>query len=131
MGGTVSGIPREAIEDVVIAGQLIPKGTTVLPVPAVIQHSPAIWGEDASVFEPDRWDSGGAAENTYAWAAFGHGPRSCIGKAFAMLNFKTVILELVSRYDFEPLSNAKLEVVNPSGQLRPKGGLCMRISKAA
>ncbi|EFX03427.1 cytochrome p450 monooxygenase [Grosmannia clavigera kw1407] len=128
----VSGIPREAIEDVVIAGQLIPKGTIVMPVPAVIQHNPSIWGEDASQFDPDRWGriSGGASENTYAWAAFGHGPRSCIGKAFAMLNFKTVILALVTQYNIEPLRNDKVEVVNPSGQLRPREGLWMRISKA-
>ena len=46
--------PREAVEDVVIQGVHIPKGTTVVMYPAVIQHNPVIWGEDCDEFNPDR-----------------------------------------------------------------------------
>ncbi|OIW25416.1 cytochrome p450 monooxygenase [Coniochaeta ligniaria NRRL 30616] len=128
----VNGIPRLAIEDVVIAGTHIPKGTTVIPMPSVISFNPTIWGEDAEEFNPDRWDKlSGLATDPYAWAAFGHGPRSCIGKALAMLNFKTIIMELVTSFDFDAVNKGKVEVVNPAGQLRPQGGMWMKVTKAA
>ena len=130
--GKVNGIPRLAIQDVVVAGQHIPKGTTVIPMPSVISFNPTIWGEDAEEFNPDRWDKlSGQAADPYAWAAFGHGPRSCIGKSMALLNFKTIVIELVTRFDFEAVNKGKVEVVNPAGQLRPEGGMWMKVTKAA
>ncbi|KAF9773665.1 hypothetical protein IL306_008479, partial [Fusarium sp. DS 682] len=50
-------IPWEALEDIVIAGVKIPKGTTVQLVPAMTQLNPEIWGPDVDVFNPDRWDN--------------------------------------------------------------------------
>lgn len=127
----VNGIPRLAIEDVVIAGTHIPKGTTLVPMPSVISFNPTIWGEDAEEFNPDRWDKlSGAAKDPYASVAFGHGPRSCIGKALAMLNFKTIIMELVTRFDFDTVNKGKVEVVNPAGQLRPQGGMWIKVTKS-
>lgn len=114
-----------------IAGTHIPKGTTLIPMPSVISFNPIIWGEDAEEFNPDRWDRlSGAAKDPYAWVAFGHGPRSCIGKALAMLNFKTIIMELVTRFDFDTVNKGKVEVVNPAGQLRPQGGMWIKVTKA-
>ncbi|KAB5518869.1 cytochrome P450 [Coniochaeta sp. 2T2.1] len=126
----VNGIPRLAIQDVVIAGQLIPKGTTVIPMPSVISFNPLIWGPDAESFDPDRWDClSGPNADPYAWAAFGHGPRACIGKALALLNFKTIVIELVTRFDFDAVNKGKVEVVNPAGQLRPRGGMWIKVMR--
>ncbi len=47
-------VTREAIEDVVIQGVRIPKGTTVLMYPAVMHRNPEIWGENSDGFDPDR-----------------------------------------------------------------------------
>lgn len=127
----VNGIDRQAIQDCVIAGQPIKKGTILMPIPSVISYNPNVWGEDAEVFNPDRWDRlSGAAADPVAFAAFGYGPRSCIGKAVALLNFKTIIMELVTRFDFEAMQKGKIEVVNPSGQLRPKGPMWVKVSRA-
>lgn len=130
----VAGIPRIAKHDVVVAGHVIPKGTTLMPVPAVIQRNPALWGADADEFRPERWDepAGGAIDaEAYAWVAFGHGPRACIGKALAALNFKVVMLALVRRFDLESVDRGKLPVVNPSGQLRPSGDVWLRATRVA
>lgn len=128
---TVTGIPRLAVEDVVIAGQPISKGTTVVPMPSVMSFNPLTWGEDAEEFNPDRWGRlSGPAADPYAWAAFGHGPRACIGKALALLNFKTIVIELVTRFDFEAVNKGKVEVVNPAGQLRPQGGMWIKVTRA-
>lgn len=102
-----------------------------MPIPSIISYNPNIWGENAEDFDPDRWDRlSGPASDPFAFAAFGHGPRSCIGKAMALLNFKTIIIELVTRFDFEAVNKGKVEVVNPSGQLRPSGAMWIKVTRA-
>ncbi|KAK4209399.1 cytochrome P450 4F5 [Rhypophila decipiens] len=129
-------IGREAIEDVIIQGVLLPKGTTVMMQPAIVQKNPTIWGEDADEFRPDRWDAlEQQATDSWAFTAFGHGPRGCIGKAFSMLEFKILLIELVSRFRFARVEGdnrlvSEIEVVNPSPMLRPLGGLRMRVERA-
>ncbi|CAK7229981.1 hypothetical protein SCUCBS95973_007418 [Sporothrix curviconia] len=129
----VAGIPRVAQQDTVVAGQFVPRGTTLMPVPAVMHHNTALWGDDAHVFRPERWiddpTMGGAVNSeAYAWVGFGHGPRSCIGRALAALNFKVVLLAMVQKLDWTSLDRGKLPVVNPSGQLRPKGEVWLQVA---
>ncbi|KAB5546919.1 cytochrome P450 [Coniochaeta sp. 2T2.1] len=120
--------PREAAEDVVVQGVLIPKGTTVVMMPAAVQHNPSIWGPHADVFDPDRWDNlSGDAADPYAYAAFSQGPRICIGRQFTVLEFKTIIIELVSKFRFEKVGEGEVELINPSVLLRPKGGLKIKV----
>ncbi|KAL1853938.1 hypothetical protein VTK73DRAFT_8869 [Phialemonium thermophilum] len=121
-------LPREAIEDVVIQGTLIPKGTTLIMLPAAVHRNPSIWGPDADEFDPDRWDKL-SAETTdiYAFAAFSHGPRICSGRAFTMLEFKAIMVELVSKFRFERIDKSDIQLINPSVLLRPRGGLRMKV----
>lgn len=69
---------REAIRDTTILDQVIPKGTQVVLIPAAINLSKELWGEDADKFNPERWlapkqaNSGGAVSN-YANLTFLHG----------------------------------------------------------
>ncbi len=121
---------REAIEEVVIQGVKIPKGTTLLGSPAVLHRNPKIWGDDCDEFRPDRWDKlEGLAADPWAFAAFSQGPRVCIGKMLTMMEFKLVLLEIVSKFEFEALGDVggNIELVNPSPLLRPKGGLKVRV----
>ncbi|KAH8907658.1 cytochrome P450 [Coniochaeta sp. PMI_546] len=120
--------PREALEDVVIRGVLIPKGTTILMMPAAVQHNPSIWGPNADTFDPDRWDNlSGEAADMYAFAAFSQGPRICIGRVFTMIEFKAIIIELVSKFRFEKITEGEIELINPSVLLRPRGGLKVKV----
>lgn len=130
-------VAREAVHDVVIQGVVIPKGTTVLMQPAIIQKNPTIWGADCDEFRPDRWDEiepGSEAAHPWAFAAFSHGPRICIGRAFSMLEFKILLIEVVSRFRFcrvegdERMAH-EIKLVNPSPMLRPDGGLRVRVEK--
>lgn len=120
--------PREAAEDVVIRGVLIPKGTTVLMMPAAVQHNPSIWGPDADAFDPNRWENlSGEAADMYAFAAFSQGPRICIGRVFTMIEFKAIMIELVSKFRFETVGRGGIELINPSVLLRPRGGLEVKV----
>lgn len=95
---------REAEKDTTLNGEFIPKGTTVMLMPAAINHSEELWGPDAAEFNPDRWDkpggNGGAASN-YANLTFLMGPRSCIGQKFSVEEFKAIIVGLAGRFAFE------------------------------
>ncbi|KXX74106.1 Cytochrome P450 4F5 [Madurella mycetomatis] len=126
-------VAREAIDDVVIQGVTIPKGTTVLMQPAIIQHNPTVWGSDCDEFKPDRWDRlEGEAADPWAFSAFSHGPRICIGRTLSMLEFKIILIELVSTFDFEGIGNTKgseMKLINPSPMLRPDGGIRVRVKR--
>ncbi|KAL1889979.1 hypothetical protein Sste5346_008558 [Sporothrix stenoceras] len=130
----VAGIPRVAQHDVFVAGRRVPKGTTLMPVPAVLHRNKTLWGDDATTFNPDRWLKdpliGGATDgDSCAWVAFGHGPRACIGRALASLNVKVVLLSLVKQFEWESVHKGKLPVVNPSGQLRPSGEVWLKVKR--
>lgn len=124
--------PREASEDVTIQGVFIPKGTTVVSFASVIQHNPTIWGDDCDEFNPDRWDHlEGSSADPGAFAAFTQGPRSCIGKRMAMLEFKIILVDTVSKFEFEEAHTGDIEILNPSPLLRIKGGLKVRAKRFA
>ena len=63
---------------------------------AAIQLSEDVWGPDAKMFKPERWltddksDAARARElaGHRALLAFFDGPRKCLGKAFALAEFK-------------------------------------------
>ncbi|KAM0431423.1 hypothetical protein ACHAPT_005400 [Fusarium lateritium] len=118
--------PWEAGEDLVIAGVEIPKGTMVQTVPAMVQLNPKIWGDDAEVFTPDRWDAlKGDASSPFAVELFLNGPRMCPGKALALLEIKVLLVAMIKEFHLE-MVDRDIEVRNPSLTLKPKGGLHVR-----
>ncbi|EHK25541.1 uncharacterized protein TRIVIDRAFT_31830 [Trichoderma virens Gv29-8] len=121
--------PWEAGEDVVIAGVSIPKGTTVTTIPAMVHLNPAIWGADVETFNPNRWESTtGAAANPFAIEAFINGPRTCPGRALALLEIKTVLVEMMSNFSLEAV-DVDVQLEHPSLTLKPKGGLHVRVQR--
>ena len=94
---------RRSIEDVVVAGQAFPKGTSfIMPIHA-INCSPKLWKSDPLAFHPDRWmqdPSLGGAEDRKANLTFSSGARVCIGERFARAEFKHLLAELVTSYSF-------------------------------
>ncbi|CAH0017328.1 unnamed protein product [Clonostachys rhizophaga] len=125
----VAYVPREAIEDVEIAGVHIPKGTVIHPCPGVINLHPQVWGPTASEFDPDRWDNlQGAAANAYAFETFHNGPRVCIGKQLSIVEMKVMLIKMVTKFRIEAVDDqAQIELASPSFTLRPKEKLCVRL----
>ncbi|KAG2155793.1 cytochrome P450 [Suillus bovinus] len=97
---TVSGNMTDSIS--------IAKGTLITISVAAINRSSAIWGPQAKEFKPERWltedgISGKAKEvqGHRHLLTFVDGPRTCLGKDFAIMEFKTVLSVLVKNFVFE------------------------------
>ncbi|KAF9224543.1 cytochrome P450 [Gyrodon lividus] len=114
-----------AIEDDVVplsepirtkSGQLvdslsISKGTFIAISMQSINRSAALWGEDAKVFNPSRWLDDEHGQNSIPAKAkeiqghrhlltFADGPRTCLGKTFALTEFK-IVLSVLVKFVFE------------------------------
>ena len=78
----------------------IAKGSSVTAPIRAINRSDAFWGEGAKLFRPERWLEGEKDTSLEFNAISGHrnlltfidGPRTCIGKTFALVEFKVYFL---------------------------------------
>lgn len=89
-------VARTLQSDQVVAGRLLPKGTTVTPS-IMLSHSREDSFADAHEFRPDRFLVDKIAPNT--WIPFGGGVRRCIGAAFSLMEGTVVLREVLQRFD--------------------------------
>ncbi|KAN0098017.1 Cytochrome P450 [Tylopilus felleus] len=95
-------------------------------VPA-INRSTTLWGPDAKEFKPERWlrEDGIPSE---AKVVQGHrhlltfidGPRTCLGKGFAIAEFKVVLSVLVKNFVFELRDGPETAIDMARGHLLPR-----------
>lgn len=95
----------------------------------LIQRDPTVYGETASVFEPERWlgntdtsMAGGGDLNdaapglagekhaipASAWRPFERGQRNCIGQELANIEMRVILACTVRRFDFEKVGLGEL-----------------------
>jgi cytochrome P450 len=100
---------RALREPFVLSGYEIPAGTlVVISIVGVNQHPDRF--DDPAVFRPERFV--GEKPDTYAWIPFGGGVRRCIGAAFAQLEGRIVLREVLRR--------ATLTAVDPADERRKR-----------
>jgi cytochrome P450 len=107
----------------------IPKGTVIVIPYAALNCSVSMWGPDAKAFKPSRWFEGDegthwAKEGLHGYRhlmTFGDGARSCLGRLFALTEFKAVLFVLVRNFMFEMTDGPGVQIVEGLGTLpRPK-----------
>jgi cytochrome P450 len=91
--------PRLVKQPVEVAGWDYEPGVCLLANTYVVHHDPAIYPQPYS-FRPERFLE--EPPGTYTWIPFGGGRRRCLGASFALLEMKTVLREVLRRYDVEP-----------------------------
>ncbi|OQV09315.1 hypothetical protein CLAIMM_13449 [Cladophialophora immunda] len=95
----IATLPRTAVEDVVIAGHALPKGTIVGTQNYTI-HRWASAFPDAEKFDPDRWLSKeDDEERRLAFTPFSVGPRRCIGMNLAEMELNLLTASFFLRFD--------------------------------
>lgn len=55
-----------------------------------------LWGEDAEVFRPERWET---RKPGWDYLPFNGGPRICIGQQFALTEIAYVVIRMMQRID--------------------------------
>lgn len=81
---------RTAYRDDVIEGVRIPAGSSIILSAYAIQRDPRIWA-NPDTFDPERFRDGAPSHHRFAYFPFGIGPRTCIGKIFALAEMKLVV----------------------------------------
>ena len=79
-----------------VRGWMLPAGTYVVPSITGVHLFTGLY-EDAAEFRPERFLEGEV--ESYAWIPFGGGRRRCIGAAFATMEMKVAIREILSRVE--------------------------------
>ncbi|EGN92322.1 hypothetical protein SERLA73DRAFT_191276 [Serpula lacrymans var. lacrymans S7.3] len=102
---------------------------TILTIPIrCVNRSVDFWGPDAKEFNPDRWiDDGkisGKAKDLQGHRhllTFADGPRTCLGKGFALAEFKAVLSVLIRSFAFELRDGPDTKIERARGLLpRPR-----------
>jgi len=95
----------------------IPKGTIVAVHLLTINRSEAFWGPDAKKFKPERWltedghrDKARVIQGYRHLLTFSDGPRTCLGKGFALAELKAVLCTLIRNFSFKLPADAKIEI---------------------
>ncbi|KAJ6535340.1 cytochrome P450 [Mycena vulgaris] len=93
----------------------IPKNTILVVSIAGYNRNTDVFGEDAHVFNPERWLDGRVQTTTSLGVygnlmTFGSGHRACIGWRFAVYEYQTFLVELVKNFEFsmDPTLAAKV-----------------------
>jgi len=97
-------LPKEATEDRVLGGYLIPEGTLVHVAMRALHHAPGHW-DRASDFRPERWlEDPRPPCPAHAYIPFGLGPHFCQGMDIARRLFVFAVAALAERLRLEPRS---------------------------
>ncbi|CAL8086043.1 unnamed protein product [Orchesella dallaii] len=122
---------RSCVKDYQIPGTkiVIEKGSIVtMPVYGI--HLDSRYYDNPEKFEPENFlPEKKAQRHPYAFAAFGHGPRNCIGMRFALIEVKTAIAELVYNFKFQPSSRTQIPAkFGNAATLKPINGMVLNIT---
>nr|AZR39474.1 cytochrome P450 [Agasicles hygrophila] len=124
-------IARQVNEDVKLATEnyVIPKGTTVIVTQYLIHRNEKYW-KNPTVFDPDNFLPENCQKRPYyAYIPFSAGPRSCVGRKYAMLKLKILLAGIVRK--FEIISLEKEEDFNLQGDiiLKREEGFKIKLSE--
>ncbi|XP_051017154.1 cytochrome P450 3A2-like [Acomys russatus] len=94
-------IQRLSKKDFEINGVFIPKGTIVTVPVFALHRDPQYWN-DPEEFHPERFSKENRETiNPYVFLPFGHGPRSCIGMRFALMNLKLAVVKVLQNFSLQ------------------------------
>ncbi|PSB01523.1 cytochrome P450 [Merismopedia glauca] len=95
-------VMRQTGEAIELDGEVIPAGTEVMILLYALHHHPDFW-ENPETFDPDRWTNLQSPRVPYSYIPFLDGPRQCLGRHWAELNFVTILHTLLQHYEIEIL----------------------------
>jgi cytochrome P450 len=117
-------LEREALEDDVVGGYAVPKGSMLMLCPYTTHRHAQSWDRPES-FDPDRFaPERAAARPRGAYFPFGEGQRKCIGEAFALMEMQLALPMIVQHGRLELVPGHPVEL-DAGITLRPRHGILM------
>ncbi|KAK4874012.1 hypothetical protein RN001_013372 [Aquatica leii] len=110
---------------------LVEKGTMVQVPVAGIHHDPKYF-PDPETFDPERFNDENKHNIThFSYLAFGSGPRNCIASRFALMENKTLIFHLLSKFDIVTTKKTPypIKMALNSFSLSPAKGLWLGLKR--
>ncbi len=121
----ITSVGREIPAPAELGGMELPAGTSVMASIYLVHTRPDVY-PDPYAFRPERFD--GTRPDTFAWLPFGGGVRRCIGAAFAQLEMRVVLREVLLGADLTA-AEPKHERPKLAGiTLVPSGGTRVRLA---
>ncbi|KAH7367976.1 bifunctional P-450:NADPH-P450 reductase [Plectosphaerella cucumerina] len=124
LNSTIPAFSVEAREDTLLAGKYrVAAGETIINLLASSHLDPAVYGDDAHEFKPERmldaeFERRGK-EFPDCWKPFGNGMRACIGRPFAWQEALLVMTMLLQNFNFV-LDPNYVYGVNQTLTIKPK-----------
>jgi len=121
-------VQRQAINDDVIGGYLVPRRSLVILNTWATHRDPRVWPNPAG-FAPRRFIGDAPKQRPrHAYLPFAGGRRVCVGQGFAMME-ATILAAMVSqRFTFDLIPGANV-VPEPTVTLRPQFGMPMTLHR--
>jgi len=89
----------------------LPPSSTFIYLSFLMHRNPALWGEDAHVYDPERWldpeRSQRVTANPAIFIPFSAGPRSCLGQNYALNEASVFMVRLLQRFEHFTLAEDK------------------------
>jgi cytochrome P450 len=110
---------RRLSSELRVNGHVLSPGTDVTPA-IWLAHTRADRYPEPFAFRPERFLDGAPA--TYAWVPFGGGVRRCLGAAFAEMEMRVALAEILRRRALRPASAAAERVARRNVTFSPRTG---------
>jgi len=110
-------------EDTTLGGRYdIPAGQPILVLIPQLHRDKVAWGEDAEIFDPERFSPERAATiPANAWKPFGNGQRSCIGRGFALQEAMLFLAKLLQRFEITAADPGYALQIKHTLTMKPEG----------
>jgi cytochrome P450 len=110
---------RRLSKDLRIDGRVLPPGTDVTPAIWLAHTRPESYPDPYS-FRPERFLE--SPPETYAWVPFGGGMRRCLGAAFAEMEMRVVLREVLTRRELHGARAAPARIARRNVTFSPREG---------
>jgi cytochrome P450 len=118
---TAPAYTRSPREETTFAGRRMRPDDWALVLLPMVHRDPAVWGDDADAFDPDRFlPERSRGRLAHAYKPFGTGERACIGRQFALHEAVLVLARVLHRYELRADPAYELEITERL-TLMPRG----------